>query len=405
MPIPYYTEGMSSSGNLGKKRYEKIRRFLWKQVWFPENTRNGYLFRFTVLFLSSATVALAILFFPQKEVKTATIIFCLFSILINAFLGNAPNGFLETGFATALLLILYYPWVSNFSIFYALEIGTFIVTGIAITAIIHFSKRIDLITEFNRRESAYKLSIHKMSEEKTKAEKEIKMRDEFISIASHELKTPLTSTLLKLQIALHNIRNVSLANFSVQNLLQMLESAEQQTKRLGRIINDLLNVSIIQTGKLELELEQCDISEMAKDVVESFLEKADKEKILLSVDAPKSVVTLCDKVRMEQVITNLISNAMKYGSGKPVSVSVAKQRDVVIVTVKDHGIGIPGDKKEMIFNLFERGVDGSQYKGLGIGLYISNQIIRAHNGSITVHSRVNHGSEFSVLLPVVTKSA
>lgn len=256
-----------------------------------------------------------------------------------------------------------------------------------------------LIREFNRKEKNYLTQVKNLTEENLKSQKEIKVRDEFLSIASHELKTPLTSTLLKLQIALNNIKNVSLADFSVQKLLEMLESAEQQTQRLSRMINDLLNVSIIRTGRLDLEFEETDLSQIVKDVAGSFSERAEKEGYKVRVEAEDKIKAVIDKVRVSQVVTNLISNALKYGLGNPISVKAYKYSSIGKIIIEDHGIGIPTNQQDKIFSLFER-VHNNNYTGLGIGLYISSQIVKAHKGKIDVQSKPGKGSIFTVELPL-----
>ncbi len=382
-----------------KSEIAKLIRQCTDHIWFPQNTHEGYIFRYGITFLLGLLTVLFIVFFPSPQAKTASYILFLIAISLSSFVGTFKSGFLLTGFGVSTLALIYYP-AGVPSVLHGIEILSFIIAGIVISVIIHRCKRADLGNEFSRREIQYQKKIDQLELESIEAQKEIRVREEFISIASHELKTPLTTTLLKLQTALHNIQHVTLANFSVQNLLDMLEGAELQTKRLGKMINDLLNVSIIRTGRLELELEEIDIAAITRDVVHRFTEKAEKEGIDLKLVAKEEVKGVCDKVRLEQVITNLISNAMKYGKGKPVEVSVRKSGRTAKISIKDHGIGISSEKKAAIFNLFERAVGNSEYKGLGIGLYISSQIVRAHRGRILVNSKLHSGSEFVVEIPV-----
>jgi signal transduction histidine kinase len=303
-------------------------------------------------------VVAVLLWIPVFQSKTVSYVIFLLAICLSSFVGTFTSGFLLTGFATSTLILFFQPTL--LSLQSSIEILSFIATGIVISVIIHRCKRADLGNEFARREHEYKKTISQLTQEKLEAIKEIRVRDEFISIASHELKTPLTTTLLKLQTALHNVRHVTLANFSVQNLLDMLESAELQSKRLAKMINDLLNVSIIRTGRLELEREECDVVVIAKEVVNRFAEKAEKEGVELRVDAKGTIPAFCDKVRLEQVISNLISNAIKYGKAKPIDVFVWKSGNVAKISIKDRGIGISPDKREKVFNLFERAVGNGE---------------------------------------------
>lgn len=258
---------------------------------------------------------------------------------------------------------------------------------------------------YKQKEKEYLELISQLQKENVQQQKEIKSRDEFLSIASHELKTPLSAMLLQIQTALHNIRNVSLANFSVEKLLNMLQSTEQQSKRLSKMINDLLNVSLIRTGRLDLEKENVDLGQLVKDVVDRFSEKGEREGSPLYLTSNEKVVGNFDKLRIEQAVTNLVSNAIKYGDHEPIEIHVGKKDNIGKITVIDHGIGIPKDRQERIFERFERAVSNHNYKGLGVGLYITRHIVHTHNGRITLESNPNSGSKFTIDLPLtdVTK--
>lgn len=266
--------------------------------------------------------------------------------------------------------------------------------------IIYKSRVRKQVKAFAEREEEYVDQIHKLQKENLHLQKEVKARDEFLSIASHELKTPLTSMLLQMQTALHNIRNTSLANFSVERLMKMLESTEQQSVRLSKMINDLLNVSLITTGRMELEKADMDLTELVKEVTERFNEKAEKEGLQIKVNTNGKIIGTWDTLRIEQVITNLLSNAIKYGNNKPIEITASKDEGFARLTVADHGIGIPRERQERIFERFERAVNHNHYQGLGVGLYITYQIVKAHKGSIKLSSKQNAGSVFTVELPL-----
>ncbi len=381
------------------KKENTIQKYFSSYIWFPREKFDSYLFQYGfTLFISIFMVIISSVF---REIQFYHLLLLLFliSIAFATFLGNKKTGIFLTIYAIIFLILFSYPLL-NTTILAIIELIVFSITGFVITWIISTSKKTKLISLFNKREKEFEEEIERLIREKRQAEKEIRARDEFISIASHELKTPLTTTLLKLQTALHNVRHVSLANFSVQNLLDMLESAETQTKRLSKMINDLLNVSLMRTGRLELELDKHDLKEIMQDVVKRFIEKAENEHTKITSDAKTSIVVKVDRVRIEQVIANLISNAMKYGQGKPIHVSLQKEGSVARISVKDQGLGIPKNQQEKIFNLFERGGQNGDIKGLGIGLYISNQIVIAHGGKIRIKSKENKGSEFTVELPI-----
>lgn len=281
-----------------------------------------------------------------------------------------------------------------------IAIVLFVLVGILISVVIHVSSKAAEIEELRKKEKQYLTYLIELQKAYKKAQLEVKARDEFLSIVSHELKTPLTSMLLKLQTVLHNIRNVSLANFSVENLLKMLESAEQQSKRLSKMITDLLNVSLITTGKIDLEPEKMDLSVTTKEVVERFKEKLEKEHYKLTVNAEHPVVGNWDRLRIEQAITNLLGNAIKYGKGNPIHIKVANSNNTGKFIIEDNGIGIPHALQEKIFTRFGRAVDGHAFEGLGVGLYITQQIVHAHKGELQVKSKEGYGSTFIIELPL-----
>lgn len=256
------------------------------------------------------------------------------------------------------------------------------------------------ITKQKQQEAENAEIIQREQKALKKAQEAIQARDEFLSIASHELKTPLTSMLLQLQTVLHSIRNVSLANFSVENLLKMLEGTEKQTTRLSKMINDLLNVSLITTGKLDLELEKFDLVEVTRDIMDRFSARIQKDNYEITVDAPEPVIGNWDKLRIEQVIANLLSNAMKYGNNQPIAISIYKKGDRAFFIIADKGIGVPIEQQKKIFERFKRGVSSKDYKGLGVGLYITNQIVQTHKGTIHLESEPGIGSTFMVELPL-----
>lgn len=217
-------------------------------------------------------------------------------------------------------------------------------------------------------------------------------RDQFLSIASHELRTPLTALKLRLQAVLHSGDLSQKAEHRVDN-------AVLQAERLERLIENLLDVSRITTGHLELDPESCDLSEMALDVVERFREQATGKGVRVEVEPVTSVVGCWDRLRIEQVMTNLLSNALKFGEGRPIRVGVQANGRAAVLSVADQGIGIAPRDLGRIFNQFERVVQQRSFGGLGMGLYIVRQIVEAHGGRIDVESAPKQGTVFRVTLP------
>jgi len=230
----------------------------------------------------------------------------------------------------------------------------------------------------------------------------IRTRDEFLSIASHELKTPLTSMILQLQSILYSIKNESMANFSIEKTVKLLESTKRQSDKLSKLVNDLLNISLITTGRMNLEIEKTDLAKITRDVVERFEPQISEGKSKISILGDTRVQGEWDRVRIEQVITNLLSNAIKYGDGKPVDITIKKMQSKVEFTISDNGIGIPPEHQKRVFSRFERGIPTREYEGLGVGLYIVSQIIHHHKGTIKVDSELGKGTTFTIHLPLST---
>ncbi len=280
-----------------------------------------------------------------------------------------------------------------------IELFLFLSEGILISLIIENGRRRHT-RAFHHNKKDLNQKIKQLEEEYALAKKEIRARDEFLSIASHELKTPLTSMLLQTQTALYSIRNVSLAHFSINNLLKMLESVENQTKRLSKMINDLLSTSLITTGNLQLVYEKVDLDAVVSGVIEEFSPRIQREGYELTYTKKEPIIGQWDKIRIQQAVSNLISNAIKYGNRKPIEVAIRKEGNMALVNVLDHGIGIAKEQHVKIFGLFERAVSPTEYKGLGVGLYITKKIIEAHGGSISVSSKVGKGTTFTIKLPL-----
>ncbi|ANH80902.1 hypothetical protein A8C56_07835 [Niabella ginsenosidivorans] len=232
-------------------------------------------------------------------------------------------------------------------------------------------------------------------QEKEQLYEEIKMlnkkKDEFIALATHELKTPITSLrgfleLLQLNVA----RNSTTAG--------LLERCARQVNKLNILLNDLLDVSRLQLGKLQLRYEYFDIVAMAGEVLSGFHHF---NKHTFSFKSQKLVIVYADRIRLEQVLTNLLGNAVKYApKGGKVQVKIWESGSNVYVSVSDEGIGIDREHLAGIFDRFYRAVNSrSNISGLGIGLYISREIVVRHGGTIEVESQKGIGSVFTFSIP------
>jgi len=226
----------------------------------------------------------------------------------------------------------------------------------------------------------------------------VRVREEFVSVTSHELRTPLTSLKLLLETLERSLRE-PLDPSKGPQILNRLSAALRQTERLSKLIDALLDVSRMAAGRLQLEPEPFDLSELAHEVVDRFHDEAARAGCALTLTAPGPLPGRWDKLRLDQVLTNLLTNAFKYGRGKPVAVSVEDGGEELCISVKDHGIGIAPEALSRIFARFERAVSPRNYGGLGLGLYIANEIMLAHGGTLAVESVLGEGSTFTMHLP------
>jgi signal transduction histidine kinase/PAS domain-containing protein len=224
----------------------------------------------------------------------------------------------------------------------------------------------------------------------------IQLRDDFLSVAGHELRTPLTA----LQLQLDRVqRQAQRGGLEPKDLQQQLDRALGQLGRIGRLVGDLLDVARLNAGRLALDVVQTDLSSLVKEVADRFADQTSKAGSTLRVDVPAECTGEWDRTRLDQVLTNLVSNAIKYGGGKPIDLALHDAGARVEVTVTDHGIGVGPADRERIFERFERAVSDRHYGGLGLGLWISREIVRAHGGTIEVVSKPGIESTFTVALP------
>jgi PAS domain S-box-containing protein len=229
----------------------------------------------------------------------------------------------------------------------------------------------------------------------------IRLRDEFLSVAGHELRTPLTALQLQLQSL-----DAAFARGQVAAEPARWEPRVHKTvghaNRLQRLVDELLDVSRITSGRLALEREPMDLGELAREVVERHAAEAQRTGSSVTLEATGNTCGNWDRARLDQVLTNLLSNAMKYGSGKPVHVGVVGPTDgegKVRLVVRDEGIGIETSAQARIFGRFERAVSERHYGGFGLGLWIVRELVEAHGGNVHFESEPGRGSTFVVELP------
>ena len=235
---------------------------------------------------------------------------------------------------------------------------------------------------------------------KVELEAAVRMRDDFMSIVSHELKTPLNTLILEVQLRKMQLARNNFAAFSEERLRQMTDKDERQIQSLIRLIDDMLDVSRIRTGKLSIRPTSIDLSQLVVSVVENFAPQMEASGCELQFERPEPLIGVWDEFRIEQVLANLLTNAVRYGAGKPVRISVCRTDEDACIEVLDHGIGISPKSLERIFHQFERAEGSENSAGLGLGLFIAEQIVKAHGGRIQVESEAGQGALFRVLLPL-----
>lgn len=228
------------------------------------------------------------------------------------------------------------------------------------------------------------------------AQEEVRARDEFLSVASHELRTPVTALQVQAQMLSRVVERAS----SPPAVRERVVALEHQIRRLGGLVEALLDLSRIRLGRMELSREPVDLAALAREVAAPYQADVDLARgSSIRVVAREPAVAAVDRVRIEQVLGNLLANAVKFGEGKPIEVRVGRTADGVRVEVADSGVGIDPEHAERIFGRFERAAAAQNYPGLGLGLYVAREIVEAHGGRIQARGAPGKGAVLSVELP------
>ena len=228
-------------------------------------------------------------------------------------------------------------------------------------------------------------------------ERALRLRDEFLSIAAHELRTPLATVKGHAQMALRRLERAG--QLEPERAAEALRAIAGQSDKLNRLLSQLLDISRLEGGKLALERQPTDVVALVEQVVSATQARDEGHAITLA--APPSIEAEVDPLRLEQVLTNLLDNAIKYSpDGGPIEVAVSRSMgDALEIAVRDHGVGIPAEKRALIFERFYQAHGNGHKSGLGLGLYVSREIVELHGGEITAEFPSDGGSRFVVGLP------
>jgi len=248
--------------------------------------------------------------------------------------------------------------------------------------------------------------VQQLQHTQRELERAVRMRDDFMSMVSHELRTPLNTLYLEAQLRQLHLSRGNLANFAPERLPAMIERDQRQVRNMVRLIDDMLDVTRMRRDALSIQTKPVDLAALARAVVESLRQQAEAAGSVIELEVPSELRGVWDEFRIEQVLTNLLTNALRYGGGKPVEMVVRETGGRAQVSVRDQGIGIAPEDHARIFEQFERTDSSRKHAaGLGLGLYITRKIVSLHGGQISVESAAGEGSRFVVELPLHASDA
>lgn len=233
-----------------------------------------------------------------------------------------------------------------------------------------------------------------------RSQEAVRTRDEFLAVASHELKTPLQTLTLQNDMLTRQLAKTP-ERMNPDLILKFLENDRRQLKRISRLVEEMLDITRIQSAQLRIEKERFDFVGLLRDIVDQMRPTFAENKMDVSLRTDPSLLIEADSFRIEQVITNLLTNALKFGEHRPVEITATREGKRLRFSVKDHGVGLSKEDQKRIFLRFSRSLSRLQTSGLGLGLYICQKVVQAHGGDIHIESELNQGSTFTVFLPLL----
>jgi signal transduction histidine kinase len=257
-------------------------------------------------------------------------------------------------------------------------------------------RQVEALEEARRQQEA---TLAELKAAQDQLQRALAMRDEFMSMVSHEMRTPLNTLYLETQLRKIQLERGNMAAFGAEQLQRMVQRDDRQIQAIIRLIDDMLDVSRIRSGKLSIRPGEVELAGLLRRVVHDLRPQADNAGNSILLDAPAPASGWWDEFRIEQIVVNLLTNALRYGGSAPVEVRLLVEPELARVEVRDRGPGIAPEVQETIFEPYERGVGNEVPSGLGLGLYISRQLAQLHQGSLTVDSTPGQGAVFTLALP------
>jgi len=258
--------------------------------------------------------------------------------------------------------------------------------------------------EVKRQVEALEQSRRDLRATQAELERAVQMRDDFMSMVAHELRTPLNTLFLETQMREMQLNKGNLAAFSEENIRKMVARDGRQIQSMIRLINDMVDVSRIRSGKLSIRPAETELAALLKRIVSDLAQRTEAAGGTIELDAPNEVAGVWDEFRVEQIIINLLTNALRYGGSKPVTITLKRRDDWAEIVVRDQGVGISAEDQLRIFKPFERAGTKDVREGLGLGLYIARQLAESHGGTLDVDSAPNQGAAFRLALPLTIES-